>query len=140
MDKHWVEELMEQHESWEDLVKDLIEGKLWDYKDTSNYGCDLAYELFQGENVDGSLTYSTYWSLELIHKYWYDFADIYQEYVDSTGATLNPFDSPESFVVVMLLEQAQNILSKLAIVDKYWNDEFVLTEKNIKTIIKQMSE
>lgn len=138
MDKHWTEELMEQFDNWEDLVKDQIKEKLWNYENQEEYGCDLAYKLFEGENVDGSFTYSTYWSIELIRKYWDDFADIYQNFVDSTGSTLNPFNSAEGFVVVMLLEEAQNILSNLDIINEYWNDKIVLNKKNINKIIKEL--
>ena len=134
MNKDYYEELMDKYYTWKELVIDLIRDKLDNYKDTSNYGCDLAYTLFEGENVDGSMTYSTYWSVELIRKYWDDFADIYQEFVDNTGSSLNPFDSDESFVVVMLLEEAQNILSQCKTIDDNWNDKFTLDEKTIKKI------
>lgn len=138
MNKDYYEELMDKYYTWKELVIDLIRDKLDNYKDVSTYGCDLAYTLFEGENVDGSMTYSTYWSIELIRKYWDDFADIYQEYVDSTGSTLNPFDSAESFVVVMLLEEAQNILSESQFISDNWNNKITLDTKTINKINKDL--
>lgn len=138
-DKHWVEELMDTYESWEDLVKDLIEEKLDQYKDQSIYGCDLGYKLFEGENVDGSFTYSTYWSIEIIHKYWYDFGEIYEYYKNMTGSDLNPFESAESFVVIMLLEESQKLIGGLDYVVKHWDDKITLNQKTINKIVKELN-
>lgn len=140
MEKNWCEELMEQYDSWEDLVKDLIKSRLYDYEGNSIYSCDLAYQLFEGENVDGSFTYSTYWSKELVKKYWDDFNEIYENYIWNVGKenSINVLDEPEKFVVVMLLEQAQDILSKLEFIDTNWNDEIELNKKNINTIINEL--
>ena len=141
MEKNWVEELMNQYDNWEDLVKDLIKSRLYDYEGNSYYGCDLAYQLFEGENVDGSFTYSTYWSKELVKKYWDDFNEIYENYIWDVGKenSINVLDEPEKFVVVMLLEQAQDILSKLEFIDTNWNDEIELTKENIKKIEESMN-
>lgn len=140
MEKNWCEELMEQYDSWEDLVKDLIKSRLYDYEGNSIYSCDLAYQLFEGENIDGSFTYSTYWSKELVKKYWDDFNEIYENYIWNVGKenSINVLDEPEKFVVVMLLEQAQNILSKLEFIDTNWNDEIELNKENIETIINEL--
>lgn len=140
MDKHWCEELMEKYDTWEDLVKDLIEERLYQYENQSVYCCDLAYQLFEGENIDGSFTYSTYWSKELVKKYWDDFNEIYENYIWNVGKenSINVLDEPEKFVVVMLLEQAQDILSKIEFIDTNWNEEIELTKENIETIINEL--
>ena len=140
MDKHWCEELMEKYDTWEDLVKDLIEERLYQYENQDVYCCDLAYQLFEGENIDGSFTYSTYWSKELVKKYWDDLNEVYDNYIWNVGTenSINVLDEPEKFIVVMLLEQAQTTLSKLDFIDKNWNDEITLNKKNIETIISQL--
>jgi hypothetical protein len=136
--KHWVEELMDTYESWEDLVKDLIIDRLEQYKDQKIYACDLGYKLFEGENVDGSFTYSTYWSIELIHKYWDDFGDLYENFVNMTGCNLNPFESAEAFVVNMLLEQSNKIIGNLDYIIKHWDNEIILDKKTINKIVKEL--
>lgn len=140
MEKNWCEELIEQYDSWEDLVKDLIKSRLYGYEGNSYYGCDLAYQLFEDENVNGSFTYSTYWSKELVKKYWDDFNEIYENYIWNIGKenSINVLDEPEKFVVVMLLEQAQDILSKIEFIDTNWNEEIELTKENIETIINEL--
>lgn len=140
MKKNYYEELMEKYENWEDLVKDLIKDRLKDYKDNSYYGCDLAYQLFEGENIDCSFTYSVYWSKQLIIKYWEDFDTLYEEYLWSMGNenVINILESPERFVVIMLLEQASQILSKNEFIENNWNEEIELNDENIKEIVKEL--
>lgn len=143
MEKDYYEELMDKYYSWKDLVKDLIIERLEDYKDTEHYLCDLAYTLFEGENIDGSFTYSFYWSKELIKKYWNDFADLWEEYKFSVGETnINIFDEPEKFVVIMLLEQASQLLSNYnnKFINDNWNEEITLNDENIKKIKESLED
>lgn len=144
MEKNWCEELMNQYDNWKDLVKDLIKDRLYDYEGNSSYVCDLAYTLFEGENIDGSFTYSYYWSKELIRKYWDDYAEIYEEYIAQCGKenSINVLEEPKRFVVVMLLEQAQTLLSNYdnKFINDNWNNEITLNKTNINKIIKSMEE
>lgn len=139
-EKNYYEELMEKYDNWEDLVKSLIEVRLEDYRGNSYYGCDLAYTLFEEENINGSFTYSTYWSKQLIFKYWNELAEIYSEYLDNLGIenAINILGEEEKFIVIMLLEQANDILSKNNFIDENWNNEFELNDENIKKIIESM--
>lgn len=141
--KNYYEELMEKYENWEDLVKDLIIDRLEDYKSSKVYLCDLGYTLFEKENIDGSFTYNYYWSKELIKKYWDDFSELWENYLFSVGQdnNFNVFDNPEKFVVIMLLEQAQNLLSNYDndFINDNWNEEIELNNSNIKKIIESLN-
>ena len=141
--KNCYEELMEKYESWEDLVKDLIKERLEDYKGQKIYTCDLASTLFEGENVDGSFTYSTYWSKELIKKYFDEFSYIYDEYIANCGKenSINLLAEPEEFIVIMLLEQA-NILINCSndFINDNWDNEIELNDENIKKIVESLKE
>lgn len=139
-DKHWVEVLIEKYDTWEDLVKDLIKDRLWDYENNSYYGCDLGYQLFEGENVDGSFTYSTYWSKELVKTYWDELGEIYDNYIWNVGSenSINVLDEPEKFIVVMLLEKSNDILGRLQFINDNWDNEIELNKENIETIISQL--
>jgi hypothetical protein len=142
-DKNYYEKLMEEYDTWEDLVKDLIIERLNEREGYFYYLCDLAYTLFEGENVDGSFTYSTYWSKELIKHYWDEFGEIYDNYIWSVGneSSINVLEEPEKFVVVMLLEQAQTLLSNYdnEFIEDNWNEEIELTKENINKIIESMN-
>lgn len=143
-DKNYYEQLMDTYNEWKDLVKDLIKERLYNYEGQECYICDLAYTLFEGENIDGSFTYSYYWSKELIRKYWDDFSEIYDEFIAECGKenSINVLEEPEKFVVIMLLEQASQLLSNYdnKFIEDNWNNEIVLNKKNIKEIIKSLGD
>lgn len=120
--------------SW---LEEMISEALDEYKDYPSdvYGCDLAYKLFEGENVNGSVTCSTYEAREFIKEHW-DAAGDYHEYMkDNFGEiTQNPFDNPEAFQVGMLLEGAQQLLSDSVFVEENWNDSMELNACTIAFI------
>ena len=121
-----------------DLIETII-SRLNEYKGTINYMCDLSSILFEGENADGSVLYSTYQTEEFIKEN-FDLFGYLVEYVkDNIGMTLNPFSEPEKAHVILLLEASQCILSKLPTIDKFWNDEKELTPKLIKQLTKELN-
>lgn len=125
----------------EKYVRDMIEDKLEDYKGCEQYGCDLAYYLFESENVDRTITYNSYESQKLIKEYFDDIAEEIEENIDSEYLfTANPFIEPETFLVQIVLEIASHILAKCNFIDKNWDNEIELTEKNINIIKKELKE
>lgn len=52
-------EYLKNNEIKNEVIDKLIE-ELENYKDTEHYGCDLSYDLFEGYNMDRTITYSTY--------------------------------------------------------------------------------
>ena len=128
--------------SFEDLVKNLIKIKLDEYVNNSIYGCELAYTLFEGENVDGSLTCNAYYFQEIIKKYFDEFGEIYDNFIFNSGKenSINCFEEPETFVVIMLLEKANDILSQLDFISKNWDNEIELNQKNINIIKKELEK
>ena len=65
--------------SIKDYVVEQLIDKLYDYEDIEAYGCDLAYKLYEGENVDGVIFYSTYESKEWIKEYFEDLGEVVEE-------------------------------------------------------------
>ena len=122
-----------------ELIETII-SRLNDYKGTTNYMCDLYSILFEYENIDGSVLYSTYKTKEFIKENFDLFGDLVEYVKDNTGYTLNPFKEPEKAHVWLLLEASQSILSKIPTIDKYWNDKKELTPKLIKQLTKELKE
>jgi hypothetical protein len=110
-------------------LKGLIINRLNDYKDTTHYACDLAHTLFEGENVDGSVFYNTYRTKEYIKKHFDLFGDLVEYCKDNFDMTLNPFQEPEKAHVILLLEGAQSLLSKLPVIDENWSLLMLVVEK-----------
>ena len=66
------------------------------------------------------------------------------EYLFSVGQdnNFNVFDNPEKFVVIMLLEQAQNLLSNYdnEFIEENWDEKIVLNKENIKKIKESLED
>lgn len=128
-------------ETLTDYCKDFIAYKLDDYSGQSIYGCDLGYTITEGINADGSCTYSTYKAKEYI-KFWWDEAAEYLQYEkDTFGENFhNPFESPEAFIVCMVIEGVNSLLNQSSFINKNWDNEIELTEENINKIIKEIKD
>ena len=121
-----------------EYCKEVIE-ELENYKGQTVYGCDLAYLLCERMFLDGTCTYSTYETIEYLKEWWDDCGDFLEEWQSQTGQIiLNPFTEPEKFMINMVYEGVSIILSEIEFIDNNWNDEFELTDENIKLIIKQV--
>lgn len=122
-----------------DVINLLIEN-LENYEGTKVYGCDLAYKLLEGYNVDGSILYNTYKTIEWLKnniKDIYEFLPSYKfEFGNEEYAKLciDILENPEKGMVKIVLAKAEEISSKLNFVRKNWDNEFTLNKQNIKTI------
>lgn len=128
---------MNELKKW--LIEEIKE-HLYNYEGSEVYACDLAYTIFEGENIDGSYTYSTFDAKEWIKRYWEDIGEVVEEIKFQLGSECIPnvFEEPEKFQVVIVLEGASYILSQCEYIDKHWNDKITLTKTNIKKIISQL--
>lgn len=126
-----------------DIIKRIID-KLYDYEDTEVYACDLAYTLFESENIDGTFTYNTYEAQEWIKNNFDELGEVWEELKFQLGTdylnNYNLFEEPEKFMVLVILEVASYILGRCKTVEDNWNNEIVLTKKNIKKIEKELKE
>ena len=122
-----------------DLKNTIIE-RLNDYKGSDVYGCDLAYTLFEGENANGSVLCNKYLTKEFIKNNFDLFADFSEYYKDNFGESLDIFAEPEKAHVILLLESASIVLSKLETVNEFWNDSKELTEELINSIVEELNK
>ncbi|MCL2321022.1 MAG: hypothetical protein FWC47_02825 [Oscillospiraceae bacterium] len=125
---------MDFSKEFKNWLLEKISDALDDYEGAIVYSCDLALKLFEGENANGSVSCSSYEAKEFIRQYWDDAGEIFDDWKSNIGESLNPFENPESFQVIMLLEGARDVLSQSSFLDDHWNDEFELTRDVIKTI------
>ena len=130
--------------SIKDYVIDMLKDKLNDYEGIEVYGCDLAYTLYEGENADGVIFYSTYESKEWIKEHFEDLDEIIEELNFQFGteymAKFNPFSEPDRFVLIVVIEVASYLLGCCKTVEKNWNNQFKLTKNKIDKIIKELEE
>lgn len=120
-----------------EVIEKLIE-ELENYRDTGHYGCDLAYDLFEGYNVDGTITYSTYEAKEWVKNNFEDLGEIVEEIRANGLEVPNIFDRPEAFMVVIYLEVASYLVGQCKFINDNWDNIIVLNDKNIHIITKQL--
>jgi hypothetical protein len=119
-------------------IKQTIVERLSDYKGTTTHGADLAYKLFEGENVNGSVLCNTYKTKEFIKENFELFGELVEHVEQNMDMVLNPFAEPEKAHVFLLLEASQSILSTCPTIDKHWNEQIELTDKFIKKLTKEI--
>ncbi len=124
-------------ETLTDYCKNFITDNLENYFEQSICGCDLGYTITEGINIDGSCTYSTYKAKEYIKFWWNDASDYFQYFGENL---YNPFEQPEAFMVCMVIEGVNSLLSQSSFINKNWNNKIELTEKNIKRIIREIKD
>lgn len=120
-----------------DLKASIID-RLSDYQDTSEYGCDLAFKLFEGENANGTVLFSTAQTQDFVKENFELFGDLVNHVSFTMDMHLNPFLEPEKAHVILLLEAAQSVLSKLPTIDANWNNSIKLTAPIIKKLTKEI--
>ena len=133
-----------------DFVKSEIVRKLEDFEnyicDDSVYACDLAYELFENENIDGSFFYDTIQAKKWLSEHFDDLSEIIKELqlqFDEDFCNkilLDFFKNPDCFIVVVVLEVANYLLGQCKYINENWNNDITLTNDIIDTICQQLDE
>lgn len=135
-----------------DFVKNEIVCKLEDFEnsicDDSVYACDLAYKLFENENIDGSFFYDTVQAKKWLSEYFDDLSEIIEEIqfqFDENFCNkilLDFFKNPDCFIVFVVLEVASYLLWQCKYINESWDgdDKITLTNDVIDIICHQLDE
>lgn len=118
-----------------EIMQDIL-SKLDDYvsSDTEieDNPRDVAFTLWETENVNGSITFSTYESKEWIKNHFDDLDEVIEQYQFDTGEVLNPFSSPEAFQVIITIEVTCDLISEV------WEDG--MTTKDLSVALKNLQK
>lgn len=137
-----------------DFVKSEIVCKLEDFSIDNNYNyeymqiyaCDLAYELFRNENIDGSFFYDIIHAKKWISEHFDDLSEIVEEIQTQfdedfcNKILLDFFKNPDRFVVAIVLAVADYLLGQCKYIDENWDNDITLTNDVIDTICQQLDE
>lgn len=88
------------------LEKDVLSmmiDRLDDMEHQEGYASDLAFSLFESENMTGSMTCNAWKAEEWIAEHFHDLGDVVEEMAAEWDITPNPFNSPETFHVQVVL-------------------------------------
>lgn len=124
-----------------DYCKEHIEDKIYEYVGSTHYGADFAFTITEEENVNGTLTFSTYKAKETLKEWWDDCAAYWDYEKDNFGEHAhNPFDRPEAYMVCMVIEGCASLLGQTEALQEVWDEKFELTEELADKIVEQVKE
>lgn len=110
---------------------DVMEGR-------DGYVSELAFALFESENVEGSMTYSTYKAEQWIAEHFRDLADVVEEIKCEWNITPNPFSNPEAFMVQVVLFLAGNLVyASDALKNQLQGRDDVTYDEDLITLIRR---
>ena len=92
-----------------DVLSRMID-HLDDLEGHDGYVSELAFTLFEAENIYGSMTYNTYKAEQWIAKNFIDLADVVGDMAADWDITPNPFSNPEKFMVQVVLYLAEQLV------------------------------
>lgn len=127
--------------SFFEFCRNYILDNLRKYKDTKHYACDLGYDLTEKINKNRGLIETTDLSFDYL-KEWLREASEYWEYEKFNFGRnyINPFDDPEGYIICMVIQGVNCMLAKCKFINDKWNDEIVLTARNINKIERQVED
>ena len=109
-----------------DLEKDVLErmiDHLDDLEGRDGYVSELAFTLFEGANMDGTLTYNIYEAEQWIAEHFHDLADVVEDMAADWGITPNPFANPEVFMLQVVIYIAEQLVYKSAYLQRGRDEE-----------------
>ena len=129
------------YEDFFDYCKEHLLQRLDEYEGTTQYVCDLGYTLCESENINGTLTFSTYEAKQYL-KEWWDECGEYLEYENlNFGENRhNPFENPEAYMVCMVIQGVRSILDQCNSINQSWNDRVELNEEFLEKLREEIEE
>lgn len=109
-----------------DLEKDVLSrmiDKLDDLEGRDGYVSELAFTLFENENINGSMTYSTYKAEQWITEHFHDLADVVEDMAADLDITPNPFANPEVFMLQVVIYLAEELVYESAYLQRGRDEE-----------------
>ena len=123
-----------------DWLIDIIKERLDDRIGYTSNTAQLAYDLFEGENGDGSFTYNTPEAKEWISEYFESIGEIVKE-ADTNGLEApNCFLAPEKFQVFIIIEIAYDMLGTSNFIIENWDKEIEITKEIANKIIEEIKQ
>jgi hypothetical protein len=110
------------------LEKDVLErmiDHLDDLEGYDGYVSELAFTLFEGENIDGTMTYSTYKAEEWIAEHFHDLGDVVEDMSEAWDITPNPFANPEVFMLQAVIYIAEQLVYESAYLQRGCDEETI---------------
>jgi hypothetical protein len=120
----------------EKSVLSMMIDNLDDMEGREGYISELAFDLFESENATGSITCNAWAAEEWIGEHFHDLGDVVDEMAAEWDITPNPFASPETFQVQVVLFVASGLVPASDWTD-YRDDDAITYDTETIEIIKR---
>ena len=124
-----------------ELEKWVMQEMMWHLENLEGkvvYGCDLAFKIFENENVTGSYTCNACKSREWIKEYWDYLGEVVEDYeFNYRELPVNPLVNEEVFQMEIIRYMASRLADESTFVEVNWNEEIELTEETIEQIVSE---
>ena len=125
--------------SIDSFVTGVLADRLDDHVGETVYVYDLAYNLLENENINGSYFCSTYKSTLWIKEHFEDLGDIVEEYEGILGELpATPFKEPEKFMVQIMFFVADYIMNGTDFIHNIEGEQIELTQEVVDTLKAEM--
>lgn len=124
----------------EKSVLSMMIDNLDDMEDREGYISDLTFDLFESENATGSINCSAWCAEEWIAEHFHDLGDVVDEMAAEWDITPNPFASPETFQVQVVLFVASGLVAASDWTDYRDDDAITYDTETIETIKQEWQE
>ena len=105
------------------------------------YMDELATELTDRENMDGTVFMSTQKSWDFISQNRYDAGDVLEEWVSETGTCKpNPLSDPDAFCVLLLEHYVREVLDECPSMDSLGSGRKKLTREMIDALTEELEQ
>lgn len=118
---------------------EVLTDELDSYEGNTCCGADLAFNVLERYNVDGSYTYSTYKAKQWVQEYFDELGDIVSDMKEEGLPPIDVFENVEGFQVCVMLYLAQTLLGQCETVDEFWNEEQEFTKEIIAKIEEELN-
>ena len=127
----------------EKSVLSMMIVNLDDMEGREGYVSDLAFDLFEGENMNGTITYDREEAQEWIAELFHDMGDVIEEMAAEWDMTPNPFSNPEAFQVQVVIFIASRLIDCSDFVARRYEEEcdtITYDTETIETIKQEWKE
>ena len=127
----------------EKSVLSMMIDRINDMEGRDGYVSDLAFDLFENENATGSIDCSAWCAEEWIAEHFHDLSDVVDEMAAEWDITPNPFASPETFQVQVVLFLAGRLIDLSDFVARRYEEEcdaITYDTETIETIKQEWEE
>lgn len=122
---------------YDKFIKDYISDALDESLGQTITGSSLVNALTEYDRKNEDYFMNTFYSKQFIGHNFFEAGETFDYYRDM-GSDINPFDSPDLFVVMMIEKGVSDSLNNLDIINKNWDNEIVLDEKVINEIKEKL--